>query len=181
MIEQSHGKPRPTLPRSSDLRAVEAERKPRDGRTEAGHFAAGNRLGVGARWKASIKKLLGKTADDAIADAVGRDAWRVYLATLRAMPNDEAPVRSLVALHARHVAVAAFFTDRAAHVGLDSREGLAFLEVASHHGQRAERTAVTALDIATKLGAKVKPPADPLAAFMVPAPANGTTAKGGKP
>lgn len=153
-IEHSHGKARPTLPRASDLPAVDAERNPRQGRTEAGHFAPGNRLGVGARWKASIKKLLGKAADDAITVAIGRDAWRVYLATLRAMPSDGAPVRSLVALHARHVAVAGFFTNRAAEVGLDTKEGLAFLEVASHHGQRAERTAVTALDVASKLAKK---------------------------
>lgn len=152
-IEQSHGKARPVLPRSSDLAAVEAERNPRQDRTEAGHFAPGNRLGVGARWKASIKKLLGRTADDAITIAIGRDAWRVYLATLRAMPCDAAPVRSLVALHARHVAVASYFTNKAAELGLESDKGLAFLEVASHHGQRAERTAVTALDVSTKLAA----------------------------
>ena len=166
-IEQSHGKARPTLPRSSDLQPLDADRNPRDGRTEAGHFAPGNRLGVGARWKASIKKLLGRVADDAITVAIGRDAWRVYLATLRAMPSDGAPVRSLVALHARHVAVAGYFTNRAAEVGLDTKEGLAFLEIASHHGQRAERTAVTSLDVATKLAAsQAKAAADPLAAFM---------------
>lgn len=166
-IEMSHGKARPVLPRSSDLQSVEADRNPRDGRTQGGHFAAGNRIGVGARWKASVKKLLGRTADDTITAAVGADAWRVYLATLRSMPSDAAPVRSLVALHARHVAVAGYFTNRAAEVGLDTKEGLAFLEVASHHGQRAERTAVTALDVSTKLAAsQTKAPADPLAAFM---------------
>jgi hypothetical protein len=158
-IEQSHGKARPVLPRSSDLAPVEAERNPLEGRSEAGHFAAGNRLGVGARWKASIKKLLGKAADETIAKAVGADATRVYLAVLRSMPSDAAPVRSLVALHARHIAVAAYFTDRAAAVGLDTEQGLAFLQVASNHGQRAERTAVTALDVATKLakGSDAKP------------------------
>ena len=75
-IERSHGKARPTLPRASDLPAVEAERNPREGRTEGGHFAPGNRLGEGARWKASVKKLLGRAADDAITVAIGRDAAR---------------------------------------------------------------------------------------------------------
>lgn len=165
-FEQSHGKARPTLPRSSDLSPVDAERNPRQGRTDAGHFAKGNRLGVGARWKASVKKLLGRVADDEITAAVGGDAWRVYLATLRAMPSDAAPVRSLVALHARHVAVAGYFTNRAAAIGLDTKEGLAFLEIASHHGQRAERTAVTALDVATKLAKKSdEVGGDPLADF----------------
>lgn len=177
-IEQSHGKARPTLPRSSDLQAVQAERNPREGRTQAGHFAAGNRLGVGARWKASIKKLLGRDADDIITQTIGGDAWRVYLATLRAMPNDEAPVRSMVAIHARHVAVAAYFTNRAASVGLDTDAGLRFLEVASHHGARAERTAVTALDLATKLAAKQpKVARDLLADFMTTQAPNSTSIK----
>lgn len=150
-LERSHGKLRPTLPRASDLAPVEAERNPSEGRSAAGHFAAGNRLGQGARWKASIKKLLGKNADNAITKAVGADAGRVYLAVLRSLPSDAALVRTLVALHARHVAVAAYFTDRAAEAGLETEQGTKLLEIASHHGQRAERTAVTALDVATKL------------------------------
>lgn len=173
-IEMSKGKARPVLPRASDLARVKTARDPREGRTQAGHFAVGNRLGVGQRWKASVKKLLGKGVDDAVANAIGRDAWRVYLATLRSMPCDDAPVRSLVALHARHIAIAGYFTERAAKVGLDTKEGLAFLEVASHHSQRAERTVVTALDVATKL-ATAKPAAttNALAAFMAPARSGG--------
>lgn len=169
-IEHSHGKARPTLPRASDLRLVQAERNPTEGRTGAGHFAPGNRHGVGARWKATIKKLLGRTVDDHTADEVGRDASRVYRAVLQSMPCDDATVRGLVALHARHMAVSAYLTGRAASAGLDTKEGLALLEVASHHGQRAERTAVTALDVATKLAAsKAKEPkADALADFRPP-------------
>jgi hypothetical protein len=54
-FEQSHGKARPTLPRASDLEPAEAAPKPREGRTPGGHFAAGNRIGIGARWKATLK------------------------------------------------------------------------------------------------------------------------------
>lgn len=170
-LEQSHGKARPTLPRSSDLSEVQTVREPTEGRGDGGRFAAGNRIAIGAKWKASVKKLLGRTGDDSATEVVGRDSWKIYLATLRAMPSDAAPVRSLVALHARHVAVAGYFTNRAAEVGLDTKEGLAFLEIASHHGQRAERTAVTALDVATKLAAsQARAHADPLAAFMNGAP-----------
>ena len=165
-IEQSNGKARPTLPRASDLKSIDAASNPRQGRTNGGHFAAGNRIGVGARWKASVKKLLGRSADSEAAELVGRDAWRMYLATLRALPCDDAPVRSLVALHARHVAVASFFTNLAAEAGMETERGLKLLEVASHHGQRAERTAVTAIDIATKLAAKPTAKVDPLARYM---------------
>jgi hypothetical protein len=153
-IEQSHGRARPTLPRSSDLRVVQSERNPTDGRAAGGRFAPGNRISEGARWKASVKRLLGRSGDTDATEMVGRDAWKIYLATLRALPNDAAPVRSLVALHARHVAVAGYFTNKAAEVGLDTDRGLAFLEIASHHGQRAERTAVTAIDISVKLSKK---------------------------
>lgn len=152
-IEQSHGKARPTLPRSGDLHVVTTVREPTEGRTVGGRFGPGNRIALGAKWKSSIKRLLGRSGEDA-AEAVGRDAWKIYLATLRSMPTDAAPVRSLVALHARHVAVAGYFTNKAAEVGLETEKGLAFLDVASHHGQRAERTAVTALDIASKLAKK---------------------------
>ena len=165
-IEQSNGKARPTLPRASDLKSIDAAANPRQGRTNGGHFAAGNRIGVGARWKASVKKLLGRSADSEAAELVGRDAWRMYLATLRALPCDDAPVRSLVALHARHVAVASYFTNLAAETGMETERGLKLLEVASHHGQRAERTAVTAIDIATKLAAKPTAKVDPLARYM---------------
>ena len=154
-IEMSKGKARPTLPRSSDLRVVESVRDPADGRAAGGRFAPGNKISQGQRWKAAVKRLLGRSADEGTSELVGRDAWKIYLATLRSMPSDAAPVRSLVALHARHIAVASFFTNRAAEVGLDTKEGMAFLEIASHHGQRAERTSVTALDIASTLAKKI--------------------------
>ncbi len=150
-FERSHGKSRPTLPRSSDLAPVETDRDPRQGRTAGGHFAAGNRVGVGARWKASIKRLLGRGASGEQAEQVAREAFRLYLAVLRDMPSDGASVRMLVALQARHAAIAAFFTDRAAFLGLDGPEGTAALDIAAKHGQRAERLAVTSLDVSTRL------------------------------
>jgi hypothetical protein len=169
-IEQSHGKARPTLPRSNELRVVQTARDPSEGRAAGGRFAPGNRLAFGAKWKATVKKLLGRAVDNATAEVVGRDAWKIYLATLRSMPSDDAPVRSLVAIHARHVAVASYFTNLAAEAGLESERGLGLLEVASHHGARAERTIVTAVDVATKLASKPKPKTDPLARFMPGAP-----------
>lgn len=174
-IEQSHGRARPTLPRSSELATPDTARDPRQGRTAGGHFAAGNRVGLGARWKASVKKLLGRSATEGTALIVQRDAWRVYLATLRALPSDAAPVRSLVALHARHVAVAGYFTDLGAEKGLDTPEGLACLDIASKHGQRAERLAVTALDIATKLAVSDRGKSAPAPWLESPAPPDGET------
>lgn len=155
-IEQSHGKARPTLPRSSDLAPVETVRDPSEGRTEGGRFAAGNRTAVGAKWKNACKKLLGSYASENPEGAaqVARDSWRLFTAAIRELPSDGAQVRQLAALAARHAAMSAFFTARAAERGLDTPDGIAFGNLASHHGQRAERLTVTTLDVATKMAAR---------------------------
>jgi hypothetical protein len=157
-IEQSNGKARPTLPRSSDLKPVETVPDPSEGRAPGGRFAPGNRISEGQRWKASIRKLLGKGASSEQAANLAREAFRLYLAVLRGLPSDGPTVRMLAALQARHAVLAAFFTDRAAELGLETDAGAVALEQATKHGQRAERLAVTTLDVATKLhGSKPDP------------------------
>jgi hypothetical protein len=154
MIEQSHGKARPTLPRASDLRPIEPEGKPSGERASHGHFAAGNRLGLGARFTHTIKKALGSKASTGEAQIVARDARRVFGHVMRSLPSDAPPVRVLVAIHARHTALNAFYTLKAEAAGLDTTEGLKLLEVADRQSQRAERVLVTALDVATKMAKK---------------------------
>jgi len=146
-IEQSKGKARPTLPRASDLQTPEAVRKPSAGRGEAGRFAAGNRIGIGARWKATLKKALGTTGEGE-AGIVAADAQRVMTHVLRALPSDAAPVRVLVGIHARHVALHAYYTAKAEAAGLDTPKGQELLQIADRQSQRAERTLVTAHDVA---------------------------------
>ena len=146
-IERSHGKARPTLPRASDLQPVEPADNPPQGRTAGGHFAAGNRVGIGARWKSTLKKALGASVVGEQA-VVASDAHRVMMNVLRALPSDAAPVRVMVAIHARHVALHAYFTALAEREGLDTPEGQKLLEVADRQSQRAERTLVTAMDLA---------------------------------
>jgi hypothetical protein len=147
-LETSHGKVRPTLPRASDLQTAEADAKPPQGRTSGGHFAAGNRLGIGARWKATLKKALGNRSTAGEVGIVASDAARVMAHVLRALPSDAAPVRVMAAIHARHVALHAYFTAKAESLGLETEAGLAMLAVADRQSQRAERTLVTALDVA---------------------------------
>lgn len=165
-IEKSHGRARPTLPRASDLRPVESERKPTDGRGPDGRFAPGNRHSVGAGFKRTAKKLLGPGSGSDEEAVVRRDAWRVFVATMNAMPSDAPPVRSLVGLHARHVALAALYTAKAAAIGLDTPKGLEFQAAADRQSQRAERVLVTALDVAAKLASKAKPADDALSRFL---------------
>lgn len=147
-LEQSHGKARTTLTRATDLRVPETVEKPSDERGAHGHFAAGNRTALGARFKATLRKSLGTKASAGEVAIVYRDAMRVFAHTMRAMASSDAPVRTLVVLHARHVALNGYFTAKAESAGLDTEHGLKLLEVADRQSQRAERVLVTALDVA---------------------------------
>jgi hypothetical protein len=146
-IERSRGKARPTLVRASDLQSAEAATNPSAGRGEAGRFAPGNRIGLGARWKATLKKAMGQ-AEDGEAGIVAGDARRITTHVLRSLPSDAAPVRVMAGIHARHVALHAYFTAKAEAVGLDTDRGLRFLEIAARESQRSERTLVTLHDLA---------------------------------
>jgi hypothetical protein len=150
-IEQSHGKARPTLPRSKELGQVGTVGEPNGSRGDAGRFASGNQVAVGRGWKHAIAKSLGRDASDGEATVIAKDAWRVYLAVLREMPHTGALVRTNVARHAREFSVAAFYDAKATEEGLATDRGMLLADKAASHGARAERHAVTALDIATKL------------------------------
>jgi hypothetical protein len=154
-METSKGKMRPSLPRSGDLPTVsDADRERAGERSADGRFRTGNVIGRGRGWKRAIAKQLGRQVDDPIAQVVADDAWRVFSAALRELPSDGPMVRGLAALMARHQALAAFWTAQAATVGLTSDAGIAAQEQATKHGQRAERLAVTCLDIAIRLTRK---------------------------
>jgi hypothetical protein len=155
-IEKSHGKARPTLVRAAELVETKADTKPTEGRTSHGHFAAGNRTGLDARFKATVKRALGNKASTGEVRAVYRDALRVFSTTLRSLPSDAAPVRTLVALHARHVALNGFYTAKAEAEGLDTEAGQSLLVIADRQSQRAERVLVTALDVARVCATKPK-------------------------
>lgn len=158
-VERSHGKARPTLPRASDQHPAEAVEKPSDQRAGHGHFAAGNRLGIEARFTHTVKKALGGSEGSGAALVVARDARRVFGHVLRTLPSDAAPVRALLAIYARHQALNAYYTVRAEALGLDTPEGLKLLEVADRQSQRAERVLVTVHDLA-RVHAKAPPPVD---------------------
>jgi hypothetical protein len=155
-VERSKGKMRPSLVRASDLRAPDADAKPSGGRGEHGHFAEGNPIGRDARFKHAVKKSLGSKAAPGDAGIVAADARRVFGGTLRALPSDANPVRSAVTLHARHMALNAYFTALAEAAGLATPEGRQLLEVADRQSQRAERTLVTAEDLARVHAATTK-------------------------
>lgn len=149
-IEQSHGKARPTLPRSSDLEPIRTERERDADRQPGGRWAHGNKGATGRAWKAAIKAGLPKSTADTVLDELARQSWTLYAAMLREMPSDGPTVRSHVMQVARSTALATYYANRAAEVGLETKEGMALDERSMKHGARAERVSVTAFDIATK-------------------------------
>ena len=160
-VERSHGKARPTLPRASDLTPAEAAGKPTAERTSHGHFAAGNAVGLGSRFTATVKKSLGRADATGAALIVARDARRVFAHVLASLPSDAPPVRALLAVYARHQALHAYFSLAAEAVGLDTDRGLALLVVADRQSQRAERVLVTVHDLARVHAAKRAGTVDP--------------------
>lgn len=150
-IERSHGKPRPTLPRASDLTVVGTVPERRRNQDERGRVVPDNDLARGRGWKQALRKMLGRGATDSEAIAVAEDAWRLFVGAMRELPHDGQNVRSLVMRKARHEAMSAYWSAKASLVGLDTEAGIEAEERATVHGQRAERLTVTAIDVATKL------------------------------
>ena len=78
--------------------------------------------------------------------------WHVQI--LREMDLEEDEAIEFAAMHARHVALNAYYTTKAEAAGLETPEGLKLLEIADRQSQRAERVLVTCLDVATKMAKK---------------------------
>ncbi len=157
-LERSHGAARPTLPRSSDLKAPDTVGEPSDSRRADGRFASGNQLATGRGWKHSIARSLGRDMAGE-AGELGEEAYRLYRAFLADLPCDCASVRSLVAQRARAAVLAARYARRACEVGLDTDEGAKALQLTTQLDARAERLAVTSLDVSSRLAtaARAKP------------------------
>jgi hypothetical protein len=123
---------------------------PTEGRDASGRFASANPWAGAAKWRALIADGLGRDLPGE-AGELGKRAYRLFRAFLSDMPVDCASVRSLVAQRARAAALA----DRYAMLGMQAGEateaGTAALAEALKWDARAERLAVTSLDIATKL------------------------------
>jgi hypothetical protein len=158
MTRRSHGKARPSLPRSAELRPIETAPDPSAGRGTHGQFARGNQISIRAGEKRAAKKLLGKGASEGDAAIVARDAQRAFRGAMRELPHDGQIVRSLAALYGRHLAASALYATKSDEAGPATDEGIRFAELALKHGARAERLSVTALDVAATL-ARAKPAA----------------------
>jgi hypothetical protein len=150
-LERSHGKLRPALPRSSDLAVPQPPPDRRQGRDARGRFAPGHRSTRGKGWQAAIRRLAQRELADPELRGIANDSGSLFRARLAELPDNGATVSALVAEGSRSSVLSARFAARAIEVGLDTDDGRRALEMSMRLGQRAERSSVTALDMAQKL------------------------------
>jgi hypothetical protein len=154
-IEDSHGAARPTLPRSRNLATVESVPSRTKGRDANGRFASGNPYSGEAKWRSLMARTLGRDLQGE-AGKLAQEAYRHYRAYLADLPCDCASVRSLVAQRARAATLAARYALRGMELGETTELGAQCLAEALKWDQRAERLAVTSLDVSSKLVAVAK-------------------------
>lgn len=150
-MRKSHGKMRPSLPRSADLAAlanVPDKRQPRDAR---GRLLKGSALAAGKGWKRAIAKAMRTEGLEGDAALVANDARKLFLGALRELPSSGALVRTNAYGHAREAALAGYFDAKANEAGLDTERGHALIERASHHRQLAMRLSVVVIDVAARM------------------------------
>lgn len=149
-IERSHGKARPTLPRSGELTPDPegADRERPGDRDDKGRAMPGNQLGLGRGWKSAIRKNLKRAgAPDEVAVRVISDTETVYAAIIRDLARTGPLVRMNAAGAAREFALAGFFDQAALEAGLMTEKGQQLAARASSHRQRYERLSVTTKDL----------------------------------
>jgi hypothetical protein len=116
-----------------------------------GRFAPGHKSAKGRGWKRAIRELAGPNFTDPELKGLAGDAGSLYRARLAELPHVGPTVSAIVAEGARSSVLSARFAARALELGLDTQEGQRALEMSMRLGQRAERTSVSALDLATRL------------------------------
>ena len=165
-FEQSHGKPRLTQPRPSDLGSVEAGDDRQRNHNADGTFAARNRAGanrnakraVTAPLRAARKRLqeLGEGVEPSAADTLQTDAMAVYGSARLELGSSSIFVLANLVTFATEAVLAGYFSKRAGELGFDTEEGASMLEV-SHRCETQSQRAMTAALAATKaLGGKKK-------------------------
>jgi hypothetical protein len=163
-IEQSHDKPRLTQPRPSDLGTVETGADRRQDHNADGTFAAGNKAAADrsakraltAPLRAATARVRAVTEGQAPSetDALLADAMAVYSSVRRELGTRRTLVLSAVAVHAAESVLAGYFINRAAAVGLDTKQGAALIEMAHRCETQAARAMTAALAATKALGGR---------------------------
>jgi hypothetical protein len=120
-------------------------------RDASGRFAPGNDLATGRGLKALIKRHLGREPSNAETAQLYRDVALLFAGLLRSLPSDAPAVQDLVSRQARASAFSARFAASAVELGLDTDAGRKALEMSLKLDARAERLAISALDVAERM------------------------------
>jgi hypothetical protein len=151
-IRFEQGKARPQPPRLKDLPTVLTVGEPSRSHGPDGRFTPRNVAACDRGVKALVRRHLGRDTTGPEAEAVYREVRTLYGAFMRSLPNDDAVIQDLVARQARSSAFSARLAARAIELGLETEEGRKALDMSIKLDARAERLAVTAWDLAQKLG-----------------------------
>lgn len=140
----------PAAPKPSKLAASIPDGTERHVRNHKpnGRFAEGNKASAGSHWRAEIRKQLGVLAADDETRRLANEAQYLFRCLMRDMPVDGAGVSALVASRARATVLAAWFAAESARVGMTSDRGMKLLDTSMKLDARAERLAVTAIELA---------------------------------
>lgn len=165
-IEQSHGKPRLTAPRLSDVGTVPTADEPSKDRLDGGRFAPGNQVAANrsakraltAPLRAARTRLqdLGEGLPRPVADELLTDAMAVYGSARLELGSSSVFVLANAVSFATESVLAGYLTKLAAQAGFDTEKGAAYLEQAQRCEQCAQR-AMTAALAATKALSGRKP------------------------
>ncbi len=158
------GKLRPQRRRLKDLPRTATASEPSQSRGPDGRFAPGNKAAVGRVVRESIKRQLGRDTTAPQVEQLYRETLSLFRSHLAELPDDGSRIQSLVSRQARWEVIGARVATRALEVGIETPEGQRLLDTAMKLDARAERLAVTALDLAERAAADTPrgPAVDPI-------------------
>ena len=171
-IEQSHGKPRLTGPRPSDLGTVETGGDRGRDRDAGGRFQTGDKAAVGrsakralrAAYSAANDRLKSVVGEGPVADQLLADASAVHRAARLELGTSSVFVEGPSIAYAVESVLAGYFMAEAAQAGFLSDRGLELHQRAMQCETQAQRAMTAALAAVKALKDRRKAD-DPLAAL----------------
>jgi len=175
-IEQSHGKPRLTRPRMSDVGSVDTEGERRQNHNPDGTFATRNEAAKGRRAKMALTRdvrMARRRCEEAIraavepseADRLTADAEALYRETKRDVGHTSILVLAPGLTFAINTVLAGHFMNGAAVAGFATEEGERLLGLAHDCEQHAQKAMTAMLAAAKALGSR-KPARNPILAAI---------------
>jgi len=164
-IEKSHGRPRLTAPRLTDLGTVPTAQERSQNHTAKGTFADKNKAAVGRSAKAAVRKPYGEAegrisaalvanTEPSASDRLLADALAVFHAARRELGSGSAFVQGPTIAYAAETILAGYFMSEAAQAGFLTDRGMQLHERAMACETQAARAMTAALAATKALGGR---------------------------